>query len=115
MQTQNRFVDDLARLLSSAAGTLSGVRNEMESVFRQPLERLLASMDLVSHDTFDALRALAQATRTHQENLDQRLSALEAKAAVRDRSSSQRLPLPHRRAATNLRQSVQRRMRNKQT
>ena len=82
MQSQNRFFDDLARVASGAAGALSGVRTEIEARARDQLERVLAGMDLVSREEFDAARAMAAKAREEQERLLRRLEELEARLAV---------------------------------
>lgn len=84
MQTENRLFDDLARLASGAMGTLQGMRGEVESVVRAQLERVLAGMDLVSRDEFDAAKAMAAEARAENERLSRRLDALEAALAARD-------------------------------
>lgn len=99
MQTQNRFFDDLARLLGGAAGTLSGIRNEIEELFRHQFERLLANTEFVSRDEFEILYSLTQNARDSQENLEKRLAALEAQVAVRSRRTSFLRRLPSRRRA----------------
>jgi BMFP domain-containing protein YqiC len=86
MQSQNRFFDDLARVAAGAMGTLSGVRGEVESRLRQQLERVLAGMDLVTRDEFEAVKAMAAKARAEQEDLAKRMAALEAVlAALGDR------------------------------
>jgi len=82
MQTQNRFFDDLARVAAGALGTLSGVKSEVEARLREQLERALAGMDLVSRDEFEAVKAMAAKARSEQEDLANRLAALEAKLAA---------------------------------
>jgi BMFP domain-containing protein YqiC len=42
----NRILDELARLMTDAAGAAHGVRKEMETAFRSQAERMLNSMDL---------------------------------------------------------------------
>jgi BMFP domain-containing protein YqiC len=79
MQSQNRFFDDLARVASGAMGALSGVKGEVESRLREQLEKALAGMDLVSREEFEAVRAMAAKARAEQEDLAQRLAALEAR------------------------------------
>ncbi len=100
MQTQNRFFDDLARLLGGAAGTLSGIRNEIEGLFRHQFERLLTNTELVSRDEFEILYTLTQTARSNQENLEKRLAALEARAAALSRRTSFLRRLPARRRRT---------------
>ncbi len=89
MQSQNRFFDDLARVASGAMGTLTGIKGEVETRLREQLERVLAGMDLVSRDEFEAVKALAAAARAEQEDLARRLAELEQRlaAAGRDRDA----------------------------
>jgi BMFP domain-containing protein YqiC len=82
MQSQNRFFDDLARVASGAVGALSGVRGEVEARLREQLERVLAGMDLVTREEFEAVKAMAAKARTEQEDLAKRLAELEARLAA---------------------------------
>jgi BMFP domain-containing protein YqiC len=79
MQSQNRFFDDIARVASGAVGALSGVRGEIEARLRDQLERMLAGMDLVSREEFEAVKAMAAKAREQQELLRLRVEALEAR------------------------------------
>jgi BMFP domain-containing protein YqiC len=80
VQTQNRFFDDLARVAAGAVSTLSGVKGEVESRIREQLERVLAGMDLVSRDEFEAVKAMK--ARAEQEVLQKRVAELEARVAA---------------------------------
>ena len=82
MQSQNRFFDDLARMAAGAAGALTGVRGEIEARFRDQLERVLAGMDLVSREEFEAARTMAAKAREEQEILLRRIAALEGRLAA---------------------------------
>jgi BMFP domain-containing protein YqiC len=82
MQTQNRFFDDLARVTAGAIDTLSGVRSEVEARLREQLERVLAGMDLVSRDEFEAVKAMAAKARTEQEDLQKRVLELESQVSA---------------------------------
>jgi hypothetical protein len=82
MQSQNRFLDDLARVAAGAMGTLSGVRSEVETRIREQLERVLAGMDLVSRDEFEAVKAMAAKARSEQEDLRRQLAGLESRLAA---------------------------------
>ena len=83
MQSQNRFFDDMARLATGAVGALSGVRGEIEARFRDQLERILAGMDLVSREEFEAVKAMAAKAREEQDALRQRIADLEQRLARR--------------------------------
>ena len=78
MQVDNRLLDDLARLTSGALGSLAGLKDEIDALIRRRLERLLAEMELVSRDEFEAAKAVASHARAAQEALEARLACLEA-------------------------------------
>jgi BMFP domain-containing protein YqiC len=79
MQSQNRFFDDIARMANGAVGALSGVRGEIEARVRDQLERVLAGMDLVSREEFEAVKAMAAKARDEQEVLLARIADLESR------------------------------------
>ncbi len=81
MQTDNRFLDDLAKVANGALGSMSGVKHEVEMRLQQQLERLLGRMNLVSREEFDAMKAVAQAARGAQIRLEARVQALESRLA----------------------------------
>lgn len=83
MQTQNRFFDDIARLVSNAAGAAQGLREEVEVLVRGQAERLIAEFDLVTREEFDAVQALAAGARAEADDLARRVAALEAALAGR--------------------------------
>ena len=82
MQSQNPLFDDFARLAAGAVGALAGVRSEVEARLREQFERLLAGMDLVDRDEFEAVKAMAAKARAEQESLAARLAVLEARFAA---------------------------------
>jgi len=87
MQTRSRLLDEVARLANGAAGVASGLREEIESLVQQRLERVLADMDLVRREEFEAVEAVAIKAREEQEALEKRVAAMEKKLAARSRKS----------------------------
>ena len=81
MQTDNRLLDDLARMANGALNTLSGLREEIESRARERVERMLADLDMVPRDEFDAVKAMAQTARAGQEDLAARVAELERRVS----------------------------------
>ncbi len=77
-QTRNPLFDDLARLMSDAAGMASGARREVETLVRTQFERLLSTMDIVSREEFEAVREMALLARAENEKLAKRIAVLEA-------------------------------------
>ncbi len=86
MQSENKILDDMARVASSAMGVAAGMRSEVEARIREQMERLLAQMDLVSREEFDAVKAVAVAAREEQEALSAKLAALEARLAAMEKA-----------------------------
>ena len=78
-QTSGRLFDDLSRLITDAAGLAEGARREVETVVRAQFERLLAGMDVVTREEFEAAKEMAAKARSENEALAARIAALEAK------------------------------------
>lgn len=83
MQSQNRFLDDLAKLLNGAAGVAASVRDEAGSQFRSKLERWFTGLDFVPREEFEAVKEMAAKARAEQQRLGARLARLEAKSGKR--------------------------------
>lgn len=81
MQTENRFLDDLARAASGALGALSGVRAEVEAQIKSRLEAWLKSQEVVTREEFEAVKAMAAKARLENESLAARVAELERKLA----------------------------------
>jgi len=80
-QTDNPFLDGLAKAFTDAAGLAQGVRGEIDNFVKQRLERLVAEMDFVPREEFEAVRAMAAKARAENEVLAARVAALEARMA----------------------------------
>jgi len=79
MQTDNPLLDGFARFFTDAAGAAQSVRTEIDTFMRQRLERLVADMDFVPREEFEAVKAMASKARSENERLEKRLAELEAK------------------------------------
>ena len=82
MQTQNRIFDDLARVAGGALSALTGVKDEIEAMIRDRLERFMAEGNFVRREEFEVVRAMAAEARAEQERLARRVAELEAALAV---------------------------------
>lgn len=78
-QTDNPFLDGLARFFTDAAGAAQSLRAEIDTFVKQRLERLVADMNLVPREEFDAVKDMAAKARAENERLEARIAALEAK------------------------------------
>ena len=77
MQTRNRLLDDIARVANGAAGVATGMRDEVETLVQQRVERVLSRLNLVTREEFEAVKAMAAKARSEQEKLEKRLKDLE--------------------------------------
>ncbi|MDQ2081549.1 accessory factor UbiK family protein [Xanthobacteraceae bacterium Astr-EGSB] len=81
-QTNNRILDEIARLMNDAAGVAQGVRREFDTVFRSQAERVLRDLDIVQREEFEAVKEMARLAREENEELKARLQALESRLAA---------------------------------
>ncbi|MFC3117739.1 accessory factor UbiK family protein [Jhaorihella thermophila] len=81
MQTRNKFLDDMAQLMTNAMGVAQGAREEAENAMKSLIDRWLADRDFVTREEFDAVRAMAQKAREENAALEARIAALEEKIA----------------------------------
>jgi len=63
MQTQNPFLDEMAKLTTAAMGLAQAAGEEAKAALRAQADRVAAEFDLVRRDDFDALRAELAALR----------------------------------------------------
>jgi len=77
MQTDNRVFDSMARFFTNAAGAAQAFGAEMETMVKGRFERLIADMDFVPRDEFEAVKAMAAKARTENDKLAKRVAALE--------------------------------------
>lgn len=111
MQTQNRLLDDLARVATGALGAFSGMRDEVETHMKEQFERVLGRMNLVTREEYDAVKAMAAKARAAQEALERRVAALEAKLG----GSRGKAPAASKSSVTPARGSAPRGARRSQT
>ncbi len=77
MQSQNRIFDDLARVAGGALSALTGLKDEIEAMIRDRLERFMAEGNFVRREEFDVVRAMAAEARAEQERAAKRIAELE--------------------------------------
>jgi len=78
MQSENRFFDDVAKVLNGAAGTLAGMGREAEASMRTRARDFVGGLDIVSRDEFEAVKLMAATAREENAVLRARIEALEA-------------------------------------
>lgn len=76
-QMRNQFFDELAKIMTNAAGAAQGVSQEVEALFRSQGEKMLNDMDLVKREEFEAVKEMAAKARDENDKLQDRIKALE--------------------------------------
>lgn len=64
MQTQNPFLDEMAKLTAAAMGLAQTAGEEAKAAFRAQADKMAAEFDLIRRDEFEALKAEIAALRT---------------------------------------------------
>jgi BMFP domain-containing protein YqiC len=77
--TSTRFFDELAKLMTNAAGAAQGVRREIDTLVQSQVERVLNNVDVVKREDFEAVKAMAQKAREENDALAKRIADLEAR------------------------------------
>ena len=78
MQTQNKLLEDISKVMTNALGVAQGAKTEAETALKSWMDRWLADRDFVSREEFDAVRLMAQKAREENVALAARLDALES-------------------------------------
>lgn len=76
-QTSNPILDQIARMMTDAAGAAQGLRREIETIVRAQGERIVADMNLVRREEHDAVKEMAAKAREENEQLAERVRRLE--------------------------------------
>ena len=63
MQTQNPFLDEMAKLTTAAMGLAQAAGEEAKAAFRAQADRVAAEFDLIRREDFEALKAEVAALR----------------------------------------------------
>jgi len=69
MQTQNPFLDEMAKLTTAAMGLAQAAGEEAKTAFRAQADKIAAEFDLIRRDEFEALKAEIQALRAEVASL----------------------------------------------
>jgi BMFP domain-containing protein YqiC len=69
MQTQNPFLDEVAKLSTAAMGLAQAASEEAKTAFRAQADRIVAEFDLVRRDDLEALKTELALLRAEVEAL----------------------------------------------
>jgi len=76
---QNKFFEDVTRLMTDAAGVAQGATREVKSAVQHRIEQFLNDMDVVPREEFEAIRELVLKSQDRIEALEDKVNALSEK------------------------------------
>ena len=79
MQKDSKLFEDVAKMMSGAAGAAMDMRREFETLIADKIERIFARGQYVSRDEFEVVKAMAEKARTENEALRKELDALKTR------------------------------------
>ena len=80
MQSGNKFLDDMSKLMTNAMGVAQGAKTEAETALKGLVDRWMADRDFVTREEFDAVKAMATKAREENASLEARIAGLEAQS-----------------------------------
>ena len=78
MQSENKMIDDLVKMMNGLAGTIAGMGREAEGSIRDRAREWISGADLIGRDEFESVKAMAVAARDENDALKARIATLEA-------------------------------------
>ncbi len=88
MQSENPFLDQVAKFVTNAAGAAKGVRDEIATLVRGQTERIVNDLELVPREEFEAMKAVALKARSEVETLTARIVKLESERSPQAKTES---------------------------
>jgi len=88
--TSSRFFDELAKLMTNAAGAAQGVRRELDALVQSQVERVINNLELVKREEFDVVRDLASKAREENDRLALRIADLESRLGAASTGDTQK-------------------------
>lgn len=88
--TSSKFFDELAKLMTNAAGAAQGVRRELDALVQSQVERVINNLELVKREEFDVVRDLASKAREENDRLALRIADLESRLGAASTGDTQK-------------------------
>jgi BMFP domain-containing protein YqiC len=77
MQKENKFFEDLSKMMSSASGAFFDMKREVEQMVATQTEKFVGRMNFVTREEFEVVREMASTAREENEALKKRITELE--------------------------------------
>ena len=75
-----RVFDELAKIMTNAAGAAQGARREIDTLIKTQIERVLNDLEVVKREEFEVVKEMAVKARQENDVLVARIAELEKAA-----------------------------------
>lgn len=79
MPDREKILDDIARFAGGAAGLAGDFKSQISDLVRTQIDAKAQDLDLVPREDFERLELMLIESRTKQQELEERIAALEKK------------------------------------
>lgn len=77
-----KVFDEIAKLMTNAAGAAQGARKEIDTLIKTQIERVLNDLEIVKREEFEAVKEMAAKAREENDVLSARVAELEKAAKI---------------------------------
>ncbi|MDD9899354.1 MAG: accessory factor UbiK family protein [Alphaproteobacteria bacterium] len=81
------LLEDIAHFATGTMNSFEELRGMVKGFVHETMDRVLDEMDLVTRDEFERVERMAEKARLRQEELEERLDALEGKPKKKKRTT----------------------------
>ena len=78
MNNENKFFEDVARLASSASGSLYEIKKQIDAQIKDQVQKFADKTENISKEDFEVIKEMAMKARKSQEKMAAKLKELEA-------------------------------------
>ena len=83
MIKKTKILSDFSKIASDAFGTFSGVKNEIETIAKIKIEKIINKADLVRRQEFEVLKIMVRKLSKKNNDLEKELKSLKKKNSYR--------------------------------
>ena len=88
MSKQKFFKDDITKLFGGASSVLGILKEEIEEIIKDRVEKVIFKLELVNKNEFLIIKEMAEKARIENESLAKKISLLEKKIKLISKSKS---------------------------
>ena len=88
MSKKEFFKEDITKLLGGASSVLGILKDEIEEIIKNRVEKVIFKLELVNKNEFLIIKEMAEKARIENEKLTKKISLLDKKIALMSKNKS---------------------------